>query len=69
MRIGKWFGCYKGTRGGLFLQESNVHPAKMAVALCFKILTHGLDRGYWKPGDWLLDPMAGIGTTATGMES
>jgi len=60
--IEKWFGCY-GTRGDLFTQESNRHPAKMAVQLCFRIFEHGQRRGYWKPGDVILDPMAGIGTT------
>ena len=59
----KWFGCYEGNRDGLFLRESNRHPAKMAVLLCFRIFEHGERMGYWKRGDTILDPMAGIGTT------
>ena len=62
-KIEKWHGCYGGTRGELFLPASNRHPAKMAVGLCERIFTHGCQRGYWKPGDTVLDPMCGIGTT------
>ena len=57
-----WYGCY-GPRGDLFTQDSNKHPAKMAVQLAYRIFEHGQKRGYWKPGDLILDPMAGIGTT------
>jgi DNA modification methylase len=63
MDVEKWFGCYRGTRRDLFTPESNQHPAKMAVALCYRIFEHGRQKGYWKPGDWILDPMCGIGTT------
>jgi len=59
----EWYGCYDTPRTSLFTRESNRHPAKMAVGLCFRILEHGERRGYWKPGDTILDPMAGIGTT------
>lgn len=59
----RWTGCYGGGRGDLFTPESNRHPAKMAVGLCFRIFEHGRARGYWKPGDVILDPMCGIGTT------
>jgi len=58
-----WYGCYAGGRGDLFTPESNRHPAKMAVALCYRIFDHGRKMGYWKPGDVILDPMAGIFTT------
>ena len=58
-----WHGCYAGGRGDLFTPESNRHPAKMAVALCYRIFEHGRKMGYWKPGDVILDPMSGIGTT------
>jgi DNA modification methylase len=58
-----WYGCYAGGRGDLFTPESNRHPAKMAVALCYRIFEHGRKMGYWKPGDVILDPMAGIFTT------
>lgn len=58
-----WYNCYAGGRGDLFLPESNRHPAKMAVALCYRIFEHGRQMAYWQPGDTILDPMAGIFTT------
>lgn len=61
-RAEEWYGCY-GTRGDLFTRESNRHPAKMAVQLCFRIFDHMKMRGWIKPGDLVLDPMAGIFTT------
>lgn len=61
-RATRWSGCY-GRRGDLFTQDSNKHPAKMAVQLCYRIFEHGQKRGYWSPGDTILDPMGGIGTT------
>lgn len=38
--------------------ESMKHPAKMPIFLCQKLIQE-----YSKEGDWILDPMAGIGTT------
>lgn len=61
-QIEQWYGCY-GARGDLFTKESYRHPAKMAVGLCYRIFQHGWQRGYWKLGDTILDPMGGIGTT------
>ena len=58
-----WTGCY-GNRGDLFTKVSYRHPAKMGVALTYRIFEHGARRGYWQPGDLILDPMGGIGTTA-----
>jgi hypothetical protein len=58
-----WFGCYDVPRTELFTRDSNRHPAKMAVGLCFRIIEHGERMGYWQKGDLLLDPMCGIGTT------
>lgn len=59
----RWYGCYGGARGDLFTPESNRHPAKMAVGLCYRIFEHGRQLGYWQLGDQILDPMAGIFTT------
>jgi tRNA G10 N-methylase Trm11 len=59
----RWTGCYESSRGDIFTKESNRHPAKMAVGLCYRIFQHGEEMGYWKKGDVILDPMAGIGTT------
>ena len=61
--IEKWYHCYDGTRRDLFSAESNAHPAKMSVALAYKIFEHCLKMGYLKRGDLVLDPMAGQGTT------
>jgi hypothetical protein len=63
MESERWHDCYSVSRKDLFTQESNRHPAKMAVGLCFRIFEHGERMGYWKKGDLILDPMAGIGTT------
>ncbi len=41
-----------------YCPESFEHPAKMDVVLCRKVL-----KEYTKPGDMVLDPMTGIGTT------
>lgn len=62
-KLEHWFHCYSGSRGDLFDPASNIHPGKMAVPLCWRIFEHGREKGYWKPGDVILDPMAGIGTT------
>jgi len=63
VRFKQWFGCYGGTRADLFTAQSNRHPAKMVISLCFRIFEHGRSRGYWTPGDLILDPMCGIATT------
>ncbi len=60
--LADWYGCY-GKRPDLFTRESLLHPAKMAVPLCSKIFDHGQQHGYWAPGDLVVDPMAGTGTT------
>jgi DNA modification methylase len=41
-----------------YVEESMCHPAKMPTYLCQKIINK-----YSKPGDLILDPMVGIGTT------
>ncbi|MBW2561377.1 MAG: site-specific DNA-methyltransferase [Deltaproteobacteria bacterium] len=48
----------KKQREGRYVSESFVHPAKMDCLLCRKII-----ETYTRPGDLVLDPMAGIGTT------
>ena len=61
--VDRWFGCYSGGRGDLFLPSSNRHPAKMSVALCYRIFAHMEERGWIHKGDLILDPMCGIATT------
>jgi len=48
----------KKQREGRYVPESFVHPAKMDVGLCRKII-----ETYTEPGQIVLDPMAGISTT------
>ncbi len=48
----------KKQREGKYVPESFIHPAKMDTLLCRKII-----ETYTRPGDLILDPMAGIGTT------
>ena len=57
-----WHGMYKGNYD-LIAPDSFAHPAKMAPALCYKILQHLQELGLLKEGDTILDPMAGTGMT------
>ena len=45
-------------RKGRYIAESTAHPAKMLPAVAAYAITH-----YTQPGDLVLDPMCGIGTT------
>ncbi len=45
-------------RKGRFVPESTAHPAKMLPAIAAHAIRH-----YTRPGDLVLDPMCGIGTT------
>jgi len=45
-------------RRGRYLPESTAHPAKMLPTIAAHAITH-----YTRPGDLVLDPMCGIGTT------
>lgn len=45
-------------RKGRFVPESTAHPAKMLPAVAAHAIAH-----YTRPGELVLDPMAGIGTT------
>ena len=48
----------KTQRRGRYVAETVAHPAKMLPALARHAITH-----YTRPGDLVLDPMCGIGTT------
>jgi modification methylase len=61
MRLSVWATAQTGPRAqrkGRYLPESDVHPAKMFPA----IAAHAI-AAYTKPGDLVIDPMCGIGTT------
>jgi tRNA1(Val) A37 N6-methylase TrmN6 len=45
-------------RKGRYVAESTAHPAKMLPEIAAHAITH-----YTRPGDLVLDPMCGIGTT------
>jgi hypothetical protein len=45
-------------RRGRYVPESTAHPAKMLPAIAVHAINH-----YTQPGDLVLDPMCGIGTT------
>src|SRR5207302_271577 len=45
-------------RKGRYVTESTAHPAKMLPAVAAHAINH-----YTEPGDLVLDPMCGIGTT------
>jgi len=63
-KITVWHGCYEGSLKGLVTRKSiKDHPAKMSRRLCERIFDHGIEMGYWKPGDVIVDPFAGIFTT------
>lgn len=47
-----------GQRRGRYVPESTAHPAKMLPATAVHAISH-----YTEPGEWVLDPMCGIGTT------
>lgn len=47
-----------GQRKGRYVADSTAHPAKMLPAVAAHAIAH-----YTQPGDLVLDPMCGIGTT------
>jgi DNA modification methylase len=56
-----WAGaqeCSRTQRRGRYLPGSMQHPAKMLPAIAARAIAH-----YTSPGDLVLDPMCGIGTT------
>lgn len=58
-----WHGCYDSGMRGLIVPAAFAHPAKMSRALGERIFDHGQAKGYWRPGDLIVDPFGGISTT------
>lgn len=56
----EWFGCYADSWHGWIVDEAFTHPAKFARGLIRRILLHGIDRGYWQPGERIGDPFGGV---------
>jgi len=60
----RWDGCYRQKFDASTLtRESLSHPARMAKRLTERIFEYGEKKGYWQPGDLILDFFFGIGTT------
>src|SRR3990167_229372 len=59
----EWTGCYVDSWKGIITPESFLHPAKMSYALTRRIFEHARDEGWIKPGDTVVDPFGGIGST------
>ena len=56
-----WHGCYDASWRGLIVPAAFAHPAKFGAGLIDRIITHGLAVGWWKAGDAIGDPFAGVG--------
>jgi hypothetical protein len=59
----KWHGCYDDSWQGIIVPEAFAHPAKMAYGLTRRIIKHALSESWIKPGDFVVDPFGGIGST------
>jgi len=59
----KWHGCYEDGWAGIIVPEAFGHPAKMSYNLTRRIFKHALSEGWIKPGDTVVDPFGGIGST------
>ena len=59
----RWYGVYQA-RLDCWVPEASLHPGKMQFGLCHRLLDHLEDLGLLRPGMTILDPMAGVGTTA-----
>ena len=60
----EWHGCYDDGWKGVIVDEAFAHPAKFARGLIERIVDFGLAEGWWKRGDLIGDPFAGVGLGA-----
>jgi len=60
----EWHGCYDESWQDIIVPEAFAHPAKMAKGLLRRILQHAAANDWIVPGDTILDPFGGIGSTA-----
>jgi hypothetical protein len=60
-----WTGCYREgwQKGRDLVPDAFKHPAKASKSLVMRIVRTGLERGWWRAGDTLVDPFGGVGTT------
>lgn len=67
MTENEWNGCYHPHKWDKFrTSEAMAHPAKMSNGLLERVFKYLMKQGLLKFGDTVLDPMAGIGSTALG---
>lgn len=62
--VAVWHGCYDDRWNDLIVPAAFAHPAKMARGLVARIFSELIAGGWLKPGDTIVDPFGGIGTTA-----
>lgn len=68
--INQWEGCYDDGWQGDIIPEAFSHPAKFSRGLIHRIYKHAKEMGWFKPGDYVLDPFGGValgGLDAMGM--
>ena len=58
-----WVNCYSDSWKDLIVPEAFSHPAKMAAGLLRRILEHAALKEWIQPGDVIVDPFGGIGST------
>ena len=61
MQTTDWHNCYDGGWQSLIVPAAFRHPAKFSLGLITRIYRHGLDCGYWRPGDLIGDCFGGVG--------
>lgn len=59
-KFSDWRGCYDSSWRGTIVNQAFSHPAKFSKGLIERIVDHGLEQGYWKPGDLIGDPFGGV---------
>ena len=55
-----WFGCYGRSLAPWIVPRAFQHPAKFSRKLIERLYAHALEEGWLKPGDLVLDPLAGV---------
>lgn len=55
-----WMGCYGSSWRGTIVPESFAHPAKFSRVLIRRIYEYAFQCGWFKGGDTILDPFAGV---------
>jgi len=56
----RWERCYSEGWKDVIVEEAFAHPAKFARGLIRRIYAHAKEQGWFKPGDYVLDPFGGV---------